>query len=71
METYNIILQGSAASADEAILMAQCGAALAESGTEEDQTSWSDYRLVDTVNGTHVWYNFVADYYFFSPQIQE
>lgn len=64
MLVYSTILEGSEAIEENAIAFAQ-GFDFSEDETEEFNTI--NKRYIETVNEVAVYYEFIADYYFFAP----
>ena len=64
-KAYDLILQGNEATLENAQAMAQCGAALSESEITEQEIKCARYE--ESINGTDIYYDYGADYYFFSP----
>lgn len=67
MLIYNTILQGSEATEENAINFA-LSFDFSECETEEYT---NDRMYIDTFNGIDVYYQYVANYYFFAPEPQE
>ena len=65
MLVFDLILQGHEASEENARGLAQCGAAIGESEVSEQSIKYA--RFIDSLNGVDIYYDFGADYYFFSP----
>ena len=63
MKTFDAILQGSEANEENAIDYAR-GMDFSECEIEEYNTK--DKTYIDTVNGIDIYYQYVADYYFFA-----
>jgi len=63
MKTFSTILQGSEATEENAYNFAQ-GYDFSEDETEEATIFNTSY--IDTISGIMIYYNYVADYYFFS-----
>lgn len=63
---YDLILQGDDTSVDNAIALAQCGAALSESAIVEQKIRY--LKFIDTINGVEIYYDYGADYYCFAPE---
>jgi hypothetical protein len=63
MKTFSTILQGSEATQENAIDFAR-GFDFSEDETEESSMTFS--RYFDTIDGINIYYNYGADYYFFS-----
>ena len=66
MKVYSVILQGSEATEQNAIDFAQ-GFDFSESEVEEYNTM--DKTYIDTINGIDIYYQYGADYYFFTDDI--
>ena len=64
-KTYDLILQGNESTLENAREFAQCGAALSESEITEQEIKYARYE--ETINGIDIYYDYGADYYFFSP----
>lgn len=67
MLTYSTILQGSEATEMNAINFA-LGFDFSEDETEETPVNFNDYHFIDKMDGIKIFYNWVADYYFFAPE---
>ena len=63
MVTYSIILQGSEATEENALNFAQ-GFDFSE--CEEEEFNFNNSRYINSVNGIDIYYNYAADYYFFT-----
>ena len=66
MKVYSVILQGSEATEQNAINFAQ-GFDFSESEVEEYNTR--DKTYIDTINGIDIYYQYGADYYFFTDEL--
>lgn len=64
MKTYDIILQGSEATLENAIDLCN---GLDWSEVEVSEQNLPNKSYQDTINGIDIYYDFAADYYFFSP----
>ena len=66
-KAYPFILQGHEATIEQATLAALDGIVILDSsceGMSEFSTPYTDW--VDTLNGFDIWYDYAADYYFFT-----
>lgn len=68
MLTFSTILQGSEATEMNAINFA-LGFDFSEDETEELNFNVNHYHFIDKMDGIIIYYNWVADYYFFAPEI--
>ena len=66
MKVYSVILQGSESTEQNAINFAQ-GFDFSESEVEEYNTR--DKTYIDTINGIDIYYQYGADYYFFTDEL--
>ncbi len=69
MRTYKTILQNSEATKKFAQEFAQ-GFDFSEDEIQEFNYNSHDNRYIDTVEGVKIYYNWIADYYFFAPTEQ-
>ena len=66
MKTYNFILEHEYADEENAMDHAQSYCWSDCEVTEQDRPRHSNH--IDTINGVGVWYDFGADYYFFTDE---
>lgn len=65
MSAYNVI-HITCEELESAVGYAQCGAALSEAETSPLEVLPTHCRFVDSINGVDIWYDYAADYYFFT-----
>lgn len=65
MKTYNVTLQGHSYTHAQAVEWAR-GFVFSECELTDNNIRFKD--SIGTANGVEVWYDFGADYYFFSPE---
>lgn len=63
---FDFILQGDEATEENAIFCAQDGSIFMECETSSQNIGYADY--IDTVNGVGIYYDYGADYYFFTDE---